>query len=107
MNYEVIFTNRANLDLEKVSQGVLFVSQSIDITINFINDLKCSLERLKNFPYSGALPKDRFLLSQNYRYVIFKNYLTFYKIDETAKKVYIESIFNEKLDYNRVLKNLI
>lgn len=107
MIYEVIITNTANLDLQNITYNVLNVSKSIDVTLNFIKELKSSLERLSTFPYSGALPKDRFLLSQNYRYVIYKDYLSFYKIDEFNKKVYIETIFNSKLDYTRILKNIL
>lgn len=107
MIYEVIITNTANLDLQNITYNVLNVSKSIDVTLNFIKELKSSLERLSTFPYSGALTKDRFLLSQNYRYVIYKDYLSFYKIDESNKKVYIETIFNSKLDYTRILKNIL
>ena len=107
MNYEIIITNTANLDLQKITNDVLSVSRSVDITINFIEELKTSLERLKTFPDSGAMPKDRYLLSQNYRFIVYKDYLAFYKIDEESKKVYVETIFNGKLDYTRILKELI
>jgi plasmid stabilization system protein ParE len=58
-------------------------------------------------PNAGALPRDRILKSLGYRYLVHKEYLTFYLVDEQQKKVFVMAIFNGKRDYMRVMRKLI
>lgn len=75
--------------------------------MRFINELRQTCEKLKDFPNSGANPKDRILLSLGYKYSIHKNYLIFYSVNQEEKKIYNNAFFNGKTDYVKVLKNRI
>lgn len=54
----------------------------------------------------GSVPNDRTLASSEYRFLVHKEYLIFYSLDESNGKVYVNAVFNSKKDYTRVLKKL-
>ena len=58
-----------------------------DIAKRFIVDLREQCNRLVDFPQGGSLPKDRILRCFDFRYIIHKDYLIFYNIDESQKIV--------------------
>ena len=62
---------------------------------------------LETAPESGALPKDRVLISSGYRSLIHGNYLIFYYYIKEENTAYITAIFNAKRDYMRVMKKYI
>jgi len=107
MNYAIEITETAKSDLRKIVQYIVEESKNPGIALRFINELRQTCEKLKDFPNSGANPKDRILLSLGYKYLIHKNYLIFYSVNQEEKKIYINAFFNGKTDYVKVLKNRI
>ncbi len=106
MSYEIEVTATAKQNYTDIAFYLYEESKSVDIAVKFIRELQADVERLREFPKSGALPKDRILLATDYRYLVHGNYLTFYTIDEKSKKIYISAVFNAKEDYKRVLSRL-
>ena len=104
MNYEVIFTDTAKQDLKDIAFYIARESKDKEIAKNFLIELRNKTKQLAIFPNAGTFPKDRILKSFGYRYIVYKEYLLFYCVDENAKKVFVMSIFNEKKDYMRVIK---
>ncbi len=107
MNYSVNLTYTAKQDLREIALWIADQSKDVQIAKQFVLDIKAECKRLVRFPKIGAYPKDRILLSAGYRFIIFKDYLIFYQIDETQHHVNIMSIFNSKKDYTQVLRKLI
>lgn len=107
MKYIVEYTDTAKNDLRKIVLYIAEETKNIDIALKFINEIESTIDILKDFPQSGALPKDRILLSFDYRYLIHGNYLIFYKVAENNSIVFIEAIFNAKQDYMRIMKKYI
>jgi toxin ParE1/3/4 len=107
MSYSVIITLQAQNDLRELASYILKESGSADIALKLIDEIENCIDNLKDFPQSGAYPKDRVLLSLNYRYLIHDNYLIFYRIIEENKTVCIDAIFNAKQDYFKVMKKFI
>ena len=62
---------------------------------------------LEQFPESGAIPRDRVLKSNGYRFLSHKDYLLFYQYDKETNTVYVMAIFNGKRDYMRVMKKYL
>lgn len=101
--YKLEVTAVAKQNYSDIALNIYEQSKSVDVAVKFVRRLQSDIERLRDFPEIGAFPKDRILLAAGYRYLVCGEYLTFYTIDETAKKVYILAIFNAKEDYTRVL----
>ncbi len=63
-----------------------------------------SLERLKTFPMSGSLPRDRYLREAGYRFLISGKYICMYRLIEDT--VFVNHIVHGATDYPRLLKTL-
>lgn len=107
MNYTVRLTDTAKQDLREIAFWIADQSRDIDIAKKFVGELRSECKKLDHFPYSGASPKDRILKSMGYRFVVYKDYLIFYLVDEEEKYVNVMAIFNSKKDYMRVMEKFI
>ncbi len=103
MSCKIEFTQTAQNDLRDIALYVLEESKEISVALRFVEELQNSVMQLGDFPLSGTCPKDRVLCSFGYRFVVHKEYLIFYTVDDKKKVVYIEAVFNSKKDYTRVL----
>ena len=99
MKYSIYFAAKARQDLNEIAVAVYNLSKDKTVTRNVISDVKNAVTQLADFPLSGKLPIDRNLLSLGYRYLIERDYLIFYSIDETKNRVLINAVVNGKTDY--------
>ena len=107
MTYEIVFTAKAQQNLNDIVLKVYELSNDKPTAIGFANRLRNAEKRLEDFPASGKLPIDRILLGFGYRYVIEGDYLIFYLHDDENRKVYIHHIVNGKTDYIRtIIRNI-
>lgn len=106
MKYGIEFTDTAKSDLRNIAIYIAEESKDKDIAKRFVRELTDQCVRLEDFPLSGAIPKDRTLVSSGYRFLVHKECLIFYSTDENNAKVYINAVFNAKKDYTRVLRKL-
>ena len=107
MSYKLYFTDVAKQDLREIGFYILQKSKDKDLTKRFINELRKQCNRILDIPTIGSIPKDYVIKSAGYRFIAYKGYLIFYKVDEINNKIYVVSIFNEKNDYMRVMKKYI
>lgn len=107
MNCQVEFTDTAKEDLRPLAYRLAELSKDKELAKRFVRELQQSCKMLETFPESGALPRDRILRSSGYRFLVFKNYLTFYTIDKEKRVVYIAAVFNGKKEYMRVMRKYI
>lgn len=107
MSYQVRITETAKQDLHEIAFYIAERSMENDIAKRFVMELRDQCLRLTDFPQSGAIPKDRILRSFDFRYIVYKDYLIFYSIDEAQKTVNVLAIFNSKKDYLRVMRKFI
>ena len=107
MNYKVKFTDTAKADLRNIATYIAEQSKDKAIAVRFVNELREKTKQLELFPESGSLPDDRVMKSAEYRFLIHKDYLIFYRFDPKAETSYILAIFNAKRDYTRVLRTFI
>lgn len=107
MKYQVNITATAILDLREIALYIFEKSKDREIAKRFIKELQTACKRLEGFPSAGSLPRDHILLSKGYRYIIYKDYLIFYLIDESKQTVSVHSIFNAKKDYMREMRKYI
>lgn len=107
MKYSIEFTDTAKSDLRNIAFYIAEESKDKDIAKRFVKELTDQCARLEDFPLSGSIPQDRTLASMEYRFLMDKEYLIFYCLDEAKGKVYVNAVFNAKKDYTRVLKKPI
>lgn len=107
MDYKVVLTDTAKQDLREIAFYIAEESKDKEIAKRFVNELRAETKRLEVFPNAGAVPKDRILKALGYRFIVHKDYLTFYLVDELQKKVLVMAIFNGKRDYMRVMRKFI
>lgn len=107
MNYRVVFTDTTKADLRAIAYNIADLSKDKELAKRFVKELQQSTKILEIFPESGALPRDRVLKSAGYRFLVHKDYLTFYLIDKEQATVYVMAVFNGKKDYMRVMRRFI
>ena len=83
MKYKVIITETAKQDLRDISFGIAYQSKNINIAKKFINELREAIRKLSIFPRSGSIPEDPIIKSSGFRFIVHKNYLIFYSIENT------------------------
>lgn len=107
MSYQVRITETAKQDLREIAFYIAERSMDNEIAKRFVMELREQCNRLVEFPQGGAILKDRILRSFDFRYIVHKDYLIFYSIDEAQKIVNVLAIFNSKKDYLRVMRKFI
>jgi Plasmid stabilization system protein len=71
---------------------------------NITDQILKSMERLKIFPLSSPLPRDRELREDGYRYLISGKYICIYRLIENT--VFVYHIVHGATDYPRLFKDL-
>ena len=72
---------------------------------NIIDLILDTLSRLETFPLSGHIPKDKWLVRENYRYVIAGKYIAVYRLIENT--VYVYHIAHGASNYPALFKQLL
>lgn len=104
MNCQIVFTDTAKSDLRDIAIYLADLSKDKNLAIRFVKELQGTTKILEQFPESGAIPKDRVLKSNGYRFLAHKDYLLFYLYKKEENRVYVMAIFNGRRDYLRVMK---
>ena len=107
MNFRVRYTDTAKQDLREIVIYIAEQSKEKETAKRFVNELREKTKVLETFPESGAVPNDRVLKIQGYRFLVHKDYLIFYHYNEKTKTSYILSVFHAKRDYVRVMRKFI
>ena len=107
MNCQVKFTATAKEDLRGIAYYIAEQSKDKEIAARFIKQLQEKCKILEEFPESGAIPKDRVMMSAGYRFLVHKEYLIFYNYEKAENTAYILAVFNAKRDYMRVMKRFL
>ena len=107
MNYSVKLADTAKQDLWDIAIRIAQKAKDIEVAKKFVRELREECKELASLPDRGAFPKDRILRSSGYRYIVYKEYLILYLIDNERHIVNIMSIFNAKKDYFRVMRKYI
>lgn len=104
---KIVFTDTAKSDLRYIALYLADLSKDKNLAIRFVKELREKARILEQFPESGAIPADRVLKSNAYRFLVHKDYLLFYLYEKEANTVYVMAIFNGKRDYLRVMRKFL
>ena len=107
MSCRIEFTDTAKQDLREIAFYIAEQAKDKNIAIRFVKELQEKCKILEAFPESGAIPKDRMMKSAGYRFLVYGDYLIFYKYEANENVAYILAVFNSKRDYMKVMRKFI
>ena len=93
--HKIIYTKRAKIELENLYNYIYFNLANPIVAKRFKANIIKPISNLEYFPYMGKK-----ILDSKFRYLIFKNYLIFYSVNN--QNVEIQRIIhkNQKVKYS-------
>ncbi len=102
-SYKLKILTPAQRELEEIAQVYLELA-GVDSARKITGQILDSLERLKTFPLSGSLPRDRWLREAGYRLLISGKYLAVYRL--MGDSVFVYHIAHGASDYPTLIKDI-
>jgi len=99
--YKLGILTPAQRELEEIARVYLELAGA-DSARKVTDQIFDSLERLKRYPLSGSLPRDRWLREAGYRLVISGKYIAAYRL--MGDTVFVYHIAHGATDYPTLLK---
>ena len=104
IKYTIHYTETAVRDLNETADYIDHVLLNPTAADDLLDALDEQLAHLEIYPEGHPIVDDPFLLTQEIRFVVVKNYLAFYVINEESKIVHIIRFLYGKRDWVKVLK---
>ena len=101
--FKLAILTPAQRELEEIARVYLELAGA-DSARKITGQILDSLERLKTYPLSGSVPRDRWLREAGYRLVISGKFIAVYRLIE--RTVYIYHIAHGASDYPTLLKEI-
>lgn len=101
--FKLAILTPAQRELEEIARVYLELAGA-DSARKITGQILDSLDRLKTYPLSGSLPRDRWLREAGYRLVISGKYIAVYRLIE--RTVYVYHIAHGASDYPTLLKEI-
>ena len=98
--YEVVYSQEAIRDLDDVWEQVAMASKDRDITEKYLEDIQDAIDAMATHPKTG-IPLYYGETFTGYYHVNFKEYMAFYRIEDS--KMLVDRILYAKMDYIRRL----
>ena len=92
MAYNVLLTEHARDDLKSIYEYIAFELLSPDTASGMIKGILAASKGLNSFPSRNPLYHEEPWKSMEVRFVPYKNYIIFYKVDDTYKTVTVARI---------------
>ena len=101
----MIRTDTADEGIRKI---ILSVAQKFGnaVALQKLHEMEEAILRLGQNPYIGIDPRYPVLKRQQYKVLILKKSLVFYKINEKAKIVTIYAVVDQRQDYLSIIRDL-
>ena len=103
MKYKILRTDKAEEQLREIIFYIADDSGDVDIALGYLEKLETEINRLKEFPKSGSIPRYSILKKQGYRVIIVERHLVFYKTNEVDQTVIIYAIVDGRREYLNLL----
>ena len=105
-SYEIIMTPAATDDLIELRDYIADVLLAPDTALAYIRMLRAEIGTLSTMPERNKCVNDEPWRSRGVQRIIVKNFIIYYRIDDTAQRVYILNIIYAKRNHLRVLTQL-
>ena len=101
--FKLAILTPAQRELEEIARVYLELA-GVDSARKITGQILESLERLKTYPLSGSLPRDRWLREAGYRLLISGKYLAVYRL--VGNSVFVYHIAHGASDYPTLIKDI-
>jgi plasmid stabilization system protein ParE len=101
--FTLTFSSKINDDILSSIGYIKNTLQAPMAAENHVEELIKSFEKLKENPYSGPSVHDEYLASQEIRFIMVKNYILIYYIDEKNKEVFLYRFMYARRDWINIL----
>lgn len=99
---KALFSPQSVADLDEIWKYIANELKNPTAADDIVTGITDAVEGLENFPQMGARLKMPYGWQTSYRYVIYKNYMAFYRFENN--NVYVDRVLFGRTDY---LKQLI
>lgn len=99
MKYRILRTAKADEQLRDIILYRAEVTGSVDAALEFLDRIEKEINRLADYPESGAPPRYATLRARGYRVLIVEKQLVFYKINHEENTVVIHAAVDGRRDY--------
>ena len=103
--FVLIFSETVNNDIITSLKYIKDVLKAPMAAENHFNELKEKYKKLKENPYVRPLVRNKFLASKGIRFIMVKNYMLIYIINEKDKTVLLYRFMYAKRDWINILTN--
>lgn len=101
--YKILKTDKAEDQLRDIILYIADGSGSVESALRYLDKLETAINRLKEFPDSGSMPRYSILKKRGYRVLIVERHLVFYKIYEESMTVIIHAIVDGRREYRNLI----
>lgn len=99
MKYEVIRTDKADVQIRDLIYYIAEDSGDVDIALRYLDKLEHGIELLRDQPYCGVQARHPSLKRMGFRVLIVEKHLIFYKVRERDFTVIVYAVVDAKRDY--------
>lgn len=104
MSYQLHITSTAEHDIMRAVDYIEFVLKNPQAADNMLDVVTKQIGTLSDFPQKFRIVDDPVLASWEIRFVIIKNHLTFYTINEEKKAVTVVRFLYKKSNWCSILR---
>ena len=103
MKYKILRTDKAEDQLREFIFYIADDSGNVDVALGYLDKVETAINRLRDFPELGSIPRYSIIKKQGYRVLIVERHLVFYKISEKDKLVIIYAIVDGRREYRNLI----
>ena len=103
--FELIFSETINNDIVSALKYIKEILKAPIAAENHYNELRNIYKKLKENPYIRPLVHNKFLASKGIRFIMIKNYMLIYIINENDNMVLLYRFMYSKRDWINILTN--
>ena len=104
--YEIIMTSDSVADLIELRDYIAVTLSAPETALKYIQRIRSEIGMLSKMPERNKTVDEEPWHSRGLRRVIVKNFIVYYRIDESEKKVYILAVIYGKRDQLRMLPEI-
>jgi plasmid stabilization system protein ParE len=103
MEYELKISQSAECDIDEILTYMVEKLANPQAAADFADELESRYAELCQHPLMYGQPSNEHLQKSGYRRFIVKNYIVFYRVDNTRKEIFIARVFYGRRDYDNHL----
>ncbi len=102
--YSVKFSQKAAQDLNDADDYIRRVLKNPVAAADLVLELERKLEGIREFPESCGVVQDSYLKSLGIRFLLVKNFVAFFKIEESLKEIQVVRFLYGKRQWAEILQ---